>query len=643
MSSPTTVTVNLSAKFRVVSRNAALLLALCMAYAVLRIGIVTTYANSMPFSDEWDAVMALPVRLMAAGKYSFSELFRPHNEHTIAPTRLVYAIALWLNQGQFDNMPIVLLNAVLFAAVWAIPVYLFFRHAPGRSRLVAIVFGIVGLAPIDGSYIIFGFQNQFLFLIAGSILTLWFAARDSSSPVRSHAYFAISAAFTCVCMGSGFFAPVLGAAVCAWRATTEPDNRRAQVVRVAIGFAAGALGLILLLHTKLVSSNKFDFSGFLRTFSCLAWPYGGSALLGFFLTLPVVVFAVCLLRRRGANAPLDYLALGLAVWSAAQAAAVAFDRHATGYSLASRYLNVMLMWPMMGFYSVTRLVSFYCATGRSELVRKLLSFLPIMIGAILIAAVAKFVPGSMHEIAVASRQHREQAAHVARYVRSGDKAALYQAGDMQLPYPDTRRLQQLLDESSVRRGLPTNLRAPLKLEPDQSQAPIAFVPNGVYKTTPQRHDGIHDLGSHTEDLGNATIGEFRSRPLHSQFPYLVFSLAGYLPSPGLSLQLDCSEEAACTKRIVRPPRFARESWQYFVVRTPGSNFRVVARDESKTLWFAFSSPLESGRLSVFTAFAVKALRSNSLAWIATASGVWFLLILYGMRLDLPVSTSRTRR
>ena len=120
----------------------AWLLAAIVAVAGLRIMLVANYANSIPYSDEWDAVMALPVRLVAEGRYSLWELLRPHNEHTLAPTRLVSVLALWVNSGQFDNLPIVLFNALLFALVWALPIFLFYRHSAAPARVFAVVVAV---------------------------------------------------------------------------------------------------------------------------------------------------------------------------------------------------------------------------------------------------------------------------------------------------------------------------------------------------------------------------------------------------------------------------------------------------------------------------------------------------------------------
>ena len=622
------------------THNLALLAAFVVAAAAIHAGIVAAYANPIPYSDEWIALIDNVLRPWASGQFSLLDLFKSHNEHTIVPTRLLGLILLWLNHGQFDNVPSALLNALFYAAAWAVPIHLFFRHASGTLQTFAVVMGLAALAPLEGEDLIFGFQNQYYFLIAGSVATLWLATTACSTSKRSLAAFAVVAFATCVSMGSGFFASALAVVVCALRWQHEPQHRRALKLRMLIGLAIAVFGLILLLHSFVVmkqqgilGNKQIDLDGIRRVFSCLAWPYTSAAWAGVLLALPFGAFSLRLLWRRESATALDYLAFGIGLWAGAQACALAFDRHSEATSLASRYLPVLLFWPLMNVYAVNRLVG-VATSGRVTRSAAILSLLPAVAAGALIANTVKMAPASLSAVAVASQQHQMQAAHVARYVRIGDSDALNKAGHMGLPYPNTQKLQSLLDDPAVRHGLPANVRPALVVKSEPAETPPAFVPQGAYESVPRRDD-LPGFGSHSA-AGDAAVGRFRSEPLDTQFPYVRLDLAGYLPEAGLSLRLECADNPDCRASDVLPFEQARESWRGIYVRVPQTHFRIAADDSSKTRWLAFTAPVEVGRLSVLSDAFVNRLRVDANIWISLVCGVLALLLLVGIWRDPPV-------
>jgi hypothetical protein len=621
------------------SRNTAFLLCFIVAATGLHLGIVAACANPIPFSDEWIAVVDDVLRPAATGQLSPWDLFRSHNEHTMVPTRLLALVALWLNHGQFDNVPVALFNALLYAGAMAVPIFLFFRHAAGPTRLFAIVLALAALVPIEGEDLIFGFQNQYYFMIAGTTGLLWLAAKSTSTAKLPLAAFAIVGFITCVSMGSGFFAAAMAVFICALRWWREPQHRSALQLRMLVGGVLAVFGLVLVLHAFVVmkevgilGDKHLDLDVIRRVFSCMAWPYGANAWLGVLLSLPFAAFTLHLLWRRASIAPLDYLAIGMGLWTGAQICALAFDRHSEATTLASRYLPVMLLWPAMNVYAVFRLVIANVDGNPSRWKTAVLSLLPALASAAFIVNVAKLAPSSLTAVTLAGQQHQMQAEHIARYVRLGDRNAIYGAGHMGIPYSNPQKLQSLLDDPAVRGGLPANVRAPLALAPD---GVTAFVPFGAYPSVP-RQDDLPGFGSYAE-TGNPTVGEFRSSPLYTDFPYVRIDLAGYLPDTGLSLALDCVPAAPCRPTAVYPADFARESWRGIYARVPQPQFRVAANDATQTLWQAFSAPVEVGRLSVMSDALVNKLRADAHVWIPLAGGLLSLLFLIGAWRESPPS------
>ena len=623
------------------SRNAALLAGFVVAAVALHIGLVAASANSIPFSDEWIAIVDDVLRPSATGQLSPWDLFRSHNEHTMFPTRLLALVALWLNNGQFDNVPVALFNALLYAGAMAAPVFLFFRHAAGPMRLFAIVLALAALVPVEGEDLIFGFQNQYYFMIAGTAALLWLASKSTSTSNLPLAAFAIVGFITCVSMGSGFFAAIIAVLVCALRWWREPQHRRALRRHVLVGSVLALFGLVLVLHAFVVmkevgilGDKHLDLDGIRRVFSCLAWPYGANAWLGLLLSAPFAAFVLRVLGRRASMAPVDWLALGMGLWAGAQICALAFDRHSEATTLASRYLPVMLFWPAMNVYAVFRLVAVIADGNPSRWRTTALSLLPALASAAFIVNVAKLASPSLAAMAVAGQQHQMQAEHIARYVRLGDREALYSPGHMGIPYGNPQKLQSLLDDPAVRAGLPANVRMPLALTPAANEV-TAFVPFGAFPSVPRRAD-LPGFGSFAE-AGNPTVGMFHSSPLHTEFPYVLIDLAGYLPDTGLSLALDCVPAAPCTPTAVHPADFARESWRGIYARVPQPQFLIAAGDTTTTLWFAFSAPVEVGRLSVLSDALVNWLRTQTHVWIPLVGGLLSLLFLIGAWRDSPQS------
>ena len=616
-------------------RNLALLAGFVLAATALHLALAAGYANPIPYSDEWIAIVNDVLRRSANGELSVWDLFKPHNEHTMAPTRALALLALWLNHGQFDNVPMTMLNALLYAGAMALPISLFYRHPDRTTRLFAVLLALAALAPIEGEDLIFGFQNQYYFMLAGTTATLWLAATSVSGTAKALVAFAAVALLASVSMGSGFFAAGVAACICALRQRSEAQHRRALRLHALIGAGIVLLGVALVLHAfaimkanGILGDRHLDLGGIRRVFSCLAWPYGSNAWLGLLLSLPFGAFAARLLWQRRASAPLDWFALGLGLWTAAQICALAYSRHAEATTLASRYLPVMLFWPAMNVYAVFRLAG-AAAQSRPGPAAKavLLAVLPVLAAGAFISNVAKIVPASLSAVAIASQQHQGQAEHVARYVRLGERDALSAAGHMGVPYPNIDVLRSLLDDPAVRSGLPANVRAPLTISAD-ADTPTAFVPFGAYPTTPRRDD-LPGFGSFAA-TGNPTVGGFTSQPLDTGFPFVRIDLAGYLPDPGLALRLDCPQPSTCSPVAIRPAEFARESWRGIYAAVPQQRFRVVAEDRTTALWMAFSAPVEVGRLSVLADASANFLRTNASALIALLCGGLTLLLLLGI-------------
>src|SRR5271165_1104835 len=79
--------------------------------------VVIRYAgNETPFADEWDGVAIHLLRPVLDGSLTLGDLFRFHNEHVFAVTRLL-TLAIFKASGYWDVVAQMSVNAVLDAAM----------------------------------------------------------------------------------------------------------------------------------------------------------------------------------------------------------------------------------------------------------------------------------------------------------------------------------------------------------------------------------------------------------------------------------------------------------------------------------------------------------------------------------------------
>jgi hypothetical protein len=242
--------------------------------------------------------------------------------------------------------------------------------------------------------------------------------------------------------------------------------------------------------------------------------------------------------------------------------------------------------------------------------------------------------------------------HMRRYLATNDPREL---AFPDIPFPTAEGLIERLASPHLRALMPVPLRAPLELAETPASAPEtpAFLENDTVSAEPEPlpQRGLsprtpplelaRTWGSYVAPgAGVAGLGEWRSAPLTAPLKgWLVFEIAGLLghPDGGVTLEL---RSAATDRRLakVRPSRLPRDTWRAAYVRAPREPFVVVARDEHAARWFAFSAPVEMGRLSYAAWWAVK--QGMLLAWLsgAAALGLAGLVVRRHLR---PAAVPRT--
>ena len=86
--------------------------------------IISNFGSSIPFWDQWDSEADLLYRPWFEGTLRWVDLFSSHNEHRIFTTKIFGLLLLYLNQGVWDPMFEMYVNAAVHTVTLAFFLFL---------------------------------------------------------------------------------------------------------------------------------------------------------------------------------------------------------------------------------------------------------------------------------------------------------------------------------------------------------------------------------------------------------------------------------------------------------------------------------------------------------------------------------------
>lgn len=425
-----------------------------------RLLYVQFFATPMPYMDQWDGEWASALKPWLEGTLQWQMLLAPHNEHRILPTRLVTLLS-YAATGQWNNVYEARVAAVVFCFIPALLVWHAFRDAGaavGRWMLLLLAI-LLSVLPFAWENFLVGFQSQFYFLILSSIVAIALVARHHQNIVALPAAIALSV-FASVTMASGLLTAVATAATCVLACICLPGRRVpalcATAVLAAVAMVAYAQVPVIEVNTVLRAQSAGEF--IYAASRVLAWPMrsGGFALI---IWLPATVMVVRMVIRRQAS-PTDLVMAGLCIWSALQALAIAYGRGHDMRAPMSRYTELFVPGLFANAWFAIQLWGLASKGPRLRTARRTAVLLFALVVAYpLLGRIGKDVAKLQHFSAAA----RLQQDNVRRYLAGADLRAP-QAGEFELPYPDTNRLKSYLDDPVLRRILPVDRAGSAPLE-----------------------------------------------------------------------------------------------------------------------------------------------------------------------------------
>lgn len=598
----------------------ALLASLVLCILGSRWATVYRFGSDIPEWDEWDACAMHALLPYEEGRNVVSELWAPHNEHLIVPTKLLGLALVRLN-GQWDQRVEAVTNATL-AALFAAGLLLWARKrvpplfVPSLVLLIACCWGL----PLAWQNVMGGFHSQQFFLQGCALLTL--TLLPFTRPGSGRWWLGLGASLLgLVSMGSGLVAPavVLGLLLLAW---LRGDRRFAEIRITSVAcLTVILLGLAIKPRIPLEDpSHAHSVGEFLSTLlRSLRWP----------TPLPLPFFVLIwlpwgwlvlrwLTGRDSAPQRRDGLVLlGLGTWVLLQCLAASLLRGAGAPEPASRYLDVLLLGSVTNLLALAWLQRTQAGRPRA--------WLPVILS---LAWLALFGHGALNQAAASLKSDlpqlppyfRSSERSVRNFVLSGDPRTLETD---RIPYPNPAVLRDRLERPYLRSLLPASCREPI--------GPLgAGEGSGFLAAAPEARESGHGLPSSLPALGrafsrgsfgpggNADTGEWRSGPFLSQAPWLRIEMAGTLGDPGIALELLDADDGRVLERI-QPLKTTGEAWRPAHVRNPGRPFVLRARDSSRFGWLAFGPP------SAMNTGSHLALRACLLSpWLLAASLLLFL-------------------
>ncbi len=332
--------------------------------------VIDRFGGSTPYLDQWDAEIGGVVVPLAKGQAI--DWWRAHNEHRLVLTRVTTWALLRLNQDVWDPKLEQVAGALLFAAGWITWGLAWARHRGRRHQLgAAVVVALAGALPFGYENLLWGFQNQFAWLLwGGGLVALGLSCHASWKKVS---VVAAGLMVSLLAMGSGGLAgAALVLTVLCRHRTVWPREREAQGLLLLGMLAVGGLLLTRTVVAGHAMLRPDDLgTACMAMLRCLSWPWRDVGWIGIVLWWPVGWWLVRGLRGGvgGAGdpaAPMVEVTTFAAAWAVLQLLALVASRGvplaATGPT--SRYTGLLIVGLLAGGAAAVSLLGSVATTRR---------------------------------------------------------------------------------------------------------------------------------------------------------------------------------------------------------------------------------------------------------------------------------------
>ncbi|WP_353719166.1 hypothetical protein [Dyadobacter sp. 676] len=431
-------------------RNILALLATLLIIAAARLYFVETFAIPLPYWDQWDAEGDFLLRPWIEGRLEPHNLWQPHNEHRIFPTRLL-SLVVFNFTGIWDNLVEARVN-ILVAACIPLVILLFLMRQKamyGPRWLVLVVIIAQFSLPFAYENLLVGFQSQFYFLIIFTVFAIILAVVYPGSLFAMAGVLVLSW-LSVLTMASGILTPLAAAGVYALQGIQRRRvDRRHMVLAVLLaGLSVVGYSIMPQIEANQIYRSRSIPEMWRAMQYILAWPFSKSWAAAAALWIPALGMVPWLLRVRRLT-PADMFMAGCVMWSLVQAIAIAYGRGQEMNGVSSRYTELFTPGLIGNAWFAARFIQINIMTRRIAWLGMVFFFL-LMMGHVI------RLSNDMRAVYRSYELSLKQESNVRKYLKTGDASVLVQPR-FEIPYPDSVRLRGLLDNPTLRNILPPHL------------------------------------------------------------------------------------------------------------------------------------------------------------------------------------------
>lgn len=591
-----------------VARKLAGMAGFCLLLFGGRLLLVEYAGSDVPYWDQWDAEAYHLIAPFLAGELALTDLFTAHNEHRIFFTRVLALGLFWVN-GQWDPYLELVVNAGL-ATLCFFMLWLILREV-GLRKLdawLAVLIGGGALVPFAWQNSLHGFQSQFFFMLLFAELSIYGClACDVLTRRWWLGVFCLFASLFSMASGlmAGVTVLILSLAIALWSfylsRSTQGWLWTSLPAALAVGLGVFSIAFVSN-HAQLRAESAAQF---LTAFANAAgWPWASGGLPALFMQVPVILLFGAILMSRRMPRRDERLVLGLAAWVVLQSASIAFARAGADTTPAPRYMDLLMVGPVVNFCALYLLAQF-------ETVRRwpgaFVAAASVWLLALVVGGGWLAVESTWQEVQRSRAISETQSENLRNYLLESNPAHLENKERLEIPYPSASRLMSILSNEALRDVLPSGVRKPVSI--------VANINNG-FGEHPSVLPAPH--GKSVSSYSNAdgqSKGRYESTWFDVTAAYLAIDLAGRAGGDGMSVALESDNGT------VRPIGYAYPivSWYTWYERPRGDRVRIVAADDSASAWVSVANVRPVG----FFSYAAKVLVARNEFFI----GIGLLLLM----------------
>lgn len=568
-----------------------LAIACLLLFFGIRLNLIMAYGSQTPYWDDW--VMGTRMAMYIESGFDFSWLYGVANDHRSTFSKLTNFIFFKLNDQQWDPYLTMVYDAFLWAIVGTLLLSFGYRE---RSQinfwLFAFIVAILWTFPLSLFNTLSTVQTYIYYKILFVVCGFWLITCKAFSFKWALGILLVAAA--CMTTAGGSMAPAAATAVFCFLVIFTKQNRSANMITAGFAIILALFGMYLIFSQGAPNAaSSRSVSAFLSSFfKMLSWPNSVKKWPSVIFLMPMLLLAIGVARGKIQSSRIVVFTLLLSAFSVMLAFALAYARGYSGAAPAERYFDFLSLYLVAS--ALALMIVCNNATKPNNLFNRSLTILWILM---CVLAVPYHIKVSQFQLGDRAKLVPIQEDIMARYSVTQNPELFKGRQSREVPFPIHSVLEDMFEKLKKTDAIPYNLQSShMNLDTGEN----TFTQNGVLNSNIGLYRGLENvLGSFNLKKGAQNAkGEYTSEIFIARRPYAMVPVSGYLGFKETSLFLVGEDNGKVVK--IKPPKLSpayANKWQEVIVKAPDQRYRIVAKDGSDLVWFAFAAPRSVGLLS----------------------------------------------